>query len=286
MIKKGNINNQRKVDIENRRTVKRYLIGRLPGYDKIRGKGGRSDIMRFIIVLYTFCLTLFAQTGEEIIRKVDDNTVVGSISYTAKMVVSYGGKIREKEFKGYVQGKERAYMEFTAPARDRNTRFLKLKDEMWIYLPSVEKATKIAGHMLRQSLMGSDFSYDDVVENKELLDSYDVELIGTDSLDERATFKLQLTAKIDEVNYFTRTIWVDKETYIPLKTELYAKSGKLMKEVMVADFQRINGNNYPTRIIMVNKLRKDTYTELSLAEIQLNAQVPENVFTKAYLERK
>ncbi len=239
-----------------------------------------------LILAFLMSSSVFAQTGEEIIKKVDANTVVGSISYSAKMVISFGGKIREKEFKGFVQGKEYAYMEFTAPARDKGTRFLMIEDEMWIYIPAVEKATKIAGHMLRQSMMGSDFSYDDVAENEKLLDLYEVELISSDTVDDRETYKLQLTAKVDEVNYFYETLWVDKETYIPVKTELYAKSGKLMKEVMVVDFQKIDGHNYPTRIIMVNKLRKDTYTELFLEEIQLDAIVPKKIFTKAYLERK
>lgn len=238
------------------------------------------------VLPFALCSSLFAQSGLEIIKKVDANTVVGSISYKAKMVISFGGKIREKEFKGFVQGEERAYMEFTAPARDKGTRFLMIEDEMWIYIPSVEKATKIAGHMLRQGMMGSDFSYDDVAENEKLLALYEVELIGSDTVEDRETYKLQLTAKVDEVNYFYRTVWVDKETYIPLKTELYAKSGKLMKEVMVVEFQKIDGYNYPTRIIMVNKLRKDTYTELFLEKIHLNAIVPKKVFTKAYLERK
>ena len=244
------------------------------------------QITKLILLPFALCSLLFAQSGEEIIKKVDENTVVGSISYSAKMVISFGGKIREKEFKGFVQGKERAYMEFTAPARDKGTRFLKINDEMWIYIPAVEKATKIAGHMLRQSMMGSDFSYDDVAENEKLLDLYEVELISSDTVDDRETYKLQLTAKVDEVNYFHRTVWVDKETYIAVKTELYAKSGKLMKEVVVVDFQKIDGYNYPTRIVMVNKLRKDTYTELSLEKIRLDAIVPKKVFTKAYLERK
>jgi outer membrane lipoprotein-sorting protein len=238
---------------------------------------------------FSCCLLItliFGLTGEDIIKRVDDNTVVESISYTATMVISYGGKVREKTFEGFAQGEERGYVEFTSPARDKGTRFLKLGDEMWIYLPTVEKATKIAGHMLRQSMMGSDFSYDDMIENEKLLDLYEVELIGVDSVDARAAYKLQLTAKVDEVNYFYRTVWVDEEYFIPVKTELYAKSGKLMKEFKVNGFQRIGDYNYPTKIIMENKLRKDTYTELYLENIMLDADVPDRVFTKAYLERK
>ena len=67
---------------------------------------------------------------------------------------------------------------------------------MWIYFPSVEKATKIAGHMLRQSMMGSDFSYDDVAENERLQDLYEVGLVGTDTVDGKECYTLELTAKL------------------------------------------------------------------------------------------
>ncbi|GAI31535.1 unnamed protein product [marine sediment metagenome] len=62
----------------------------------------------------------------EIIAQVDRNTVVSTVSYRAKMLISLGGKIREKEFIGYARGKEYSYMEFVSPARDKGTRFLKI----------------------------------------------------------------------------------------------------------------------------------------------------------------
>jgi outer membrane lipoprotein-sorting protein len=229
---------------------------------------------------------LFAQTGTEILQRVDNNTVVTSSRYSARMLISIGGTIREKEFTGYSVGKEMAYMEFTYPARDEGTRFLKIRDEMWIYIPTVEKATKIAGHMLRQSMMGSDFSYDDMLENEKLTSLYDIELTGTETIDGRECFVLQLTAKVPEVNYFSRKMWVDKEIYVAVKVELYAKSGKLMKEVSISEFENIGPYRFPTRIRMENKLRKETYTELILKDVELDIRIPDRIFTKAYLERK
>ncbi|MEA3432810.1 MAG: outer membrane lipoprotein-sorting protein, partial [candidate division WOR-3 bacterium] len=79
---------------------------------------------------------------------------------------------------------------------------------------------------------------------------------------------------------------VAKESYIPVKVELYAKSGKLLKEMTVIDFKKIGKRNYPTRVKMVNKLRRDTYTELVIEDIELDIKIPEKVFTKAHLERK
>ncbi len=229
---------------------------------------------------------LVSQSVEDILKRVDNNTVVTSAQYQATMIISLAGKVREKTFFGYTEGKDRAYMEFTAPARDHGTRILKRGDEIWIYLPSVEKATKIAGHMLRQSMMGSDFSYEDVAENRKLEELYDAENLGIDTVDDRPCYKLRLTAKVEEVTYALRIVWIDIDEYIALKTELYAKSGKLMKEVTVGEFQNIGGRNYPTRVEMINKLRQNTYTELVLDDVRLDITIPDRIFTKAYLERQ
>lgn len=245
-----------------------------------------KTITSIAITMIIFNVPAYAQTGTEIIDKVDDNTVVTSASYKATMIISLGGTMREKGFTGYTEGKERAYMEFVYPARDKGTRFMKIEDEMWMYLPAVERATKIAGHMLRQSMMGSDFSYDDIVENERLQKLYDIELLGTDTIDEKECFVLELTAKVPEVTYYSRKMWVDKNMYISVKVELYAKSGKLLKEVFISEFERIGRYNYPTSIRMVNKIRKDTYTELVLEDVELDIKIPERIFTKAYLERK
>lgn len=236
--------------------------------------------------IFVLAFYMFAQDGKEVIEKVDNNTVVTSSSYNARMTISLGGTIREKRFTGYAEGKERAYMEFTYPARDKGTRFLKIEDEMWMYLPSVERATKIAGHMLRQSMMGSDFSYDDIAENEKLIELYDVELTGTDTIDEKECYVLELTAKVPDVTYYSRKLWVDKDKYVAVKAELFAKSGKLMKEITVSEFKSIGRYRFPASIKMVNKLRMDTYTELILEDVELDIRIPDRIFSKAYLERK
>jgi outer membrane lipoprotein-sorting protein len=238
------------------------------GTEMLKAAMKTDDILTFgfvksipMIVLF-LCSFIFSQSAEEIIGRVDKNMVVKSSIYRAKMLLSRGGEIREKEFLGYTKGKDFAYIEFDVPARDKGTRFLKIGSEMWIYLPSLERATKIAGHMLRQSLMGSDFSYDDVVENERLLDLYTVEITGLDTFAGKSCYVLRLQAKVKEINYYERKLWVDTLNYIPLRIELYAKSGKLMKELIFLEFKDISGHKYPTRVKMVNKLHKDTYTEM------------------------
>jgi len=227
-----------------------------------------------------------AITANEILDKVDNNTVASSMKFEAQLKISISGSVRNKEFEGYTRGEDKAYMEFTSPSRDMGTRFLKLEDEFWMYLPSVGKATKIAGHAMRSSLMGSDFSYEDAVSNEELKDSYDAVLQGEQKIGDDNCYVLKLSLKEGaEGSYFTQKLWVSKESFIPIKAEYYSKSGKLMKDVQILEFKRVSGKNYPTRIKMENKLRKNTWSEFVITDIQIGVSIPSNVFTKGYLER-
>lgn len=83
--------------------------------------------------------------------------------------------------------------------------------------------------MLRQSVMGSDLSYEDMMDDRKLTDIYSAKVVGEETIDGRKTWVLELTAKVEDVAYHKRKMWIDQERYVPLKEELFAKSGQLLK---------------------------------------------------------
>lgn len=109
---------------------------------------------------------------KEIIRRADNNLVPESSKSQTTMIIHERGRKYEKQMTSYGEGEKRSFAEFSSPPRDKGTKFLKIGDNMWMYMPSVEKVIKIAGHMLRQSMMGSDFSYEDILEARKLLEKY------------------------------------------------------------------------------------------------------------------
>jgi len=244
----------------------------------------RSALVIFICIVFAF--PALSLTGEEILKKVDENLTYDSAYIEAKMVIHIRDQVREKEMFSYSEGKDKSYAEFTAPARDKGVKYLKIGDQMWMYLPSVEKVIKIAGHMLRQSMMGSDYSYEDALESGQLLEKYDAALIKEEALDDRETYVLTLIAKVKEVTYFKRMIWVDKKTMVPLKENLYAKSGKLLKEMEVEQIRRFGSRYYPTKTTMRNLLRADSKTEFIVLKAEFGVPIKDRVFTIPYLERK
>ncbi len=222
----------------------------------------------------------------EILRRVDANMTFETARSRARMIISYSdGDVRELEFISWSQGEDRSFLEFTAPARDAGSRFLRLgSDLMWIFLPRVGKSVRIQGHMLRQGMMGSDFSYGDASENPSLIDDYDAVIEGSEDIDGRPAWILRLTGRTPGLAYPTERLWIDAERWVPLKEERYARSGKLLKTATLGDVRRVGERWYPFRVTLNNALQADTTTTLEFIDFELNVSIPEEIFTLRHLE--
>jgi outer membrane lipoprotein-sorting protein len=162
---------------------------------------------------------------------------------------------------------------------------LKLEEQLWIYSPSTDRTIQISGHMLRQSVMGSDLSYEDMMDDRKLTDLYNAKVDGEEEIDGRETWILELTAKVDDVAYETRKIWIDQERYIPLKEELFAKSGQLLKRSTMIDVKQIQGRWFPTTIVYKDMLKQGDGTEFKMISVKFNQEIPEYIFSKAALKQ-
>ena len=240
---------------------------------------------KLIIILLLTPALLWAQnpTGKEILERIDKNMASKSTITTSKMIIHGVRQTRTIEAKSWGMGDEKSFTEYLAPAREKGTKMLKLEDELWIFSPGSDRTIKISGHMLRQSLMGSDLSYEDMMDNAELLEDYDAGVIGSEVIDKRDCWIVELQAKTVEVNYQTRKIWVDKTRYIPLKEELYAKSGKLLKKLELSEIRKIGNRWYPQKMVFKDMLKKGAGTEFIINEIEFDKEIPEHIFSKASL---
>ncbi len=239
------------------------------------------------LILFLIPTIIRAQepTGKEILERIDKNMASKSTISTSKMVIHGARQTRTIEAKSWGMGDEKSFTEYLAPAREKGTKMLKLEDKLWIYSPGSDRIIQISGHMLRQSLMGSDLSYEDMMDNSKLLEDYDAGVIGSEIVDERDCWIVELQAKTAEVNYQIRKIWVDNERYIPLKEELYAKSGKLLKKMELFDIVKIDNRWYPKKMVFKDMLKQGEGTEFIIEKISFDVNIPEYIFTKAALKK-
>ncbi len=241
----------------------------------------------FIFVFILGCPPIWAQqpSAETILENVDQNLSSRNRIFKSKMVIHGRRGSRTVASRSWAEGDEKAFTEYLAPAREKGTKMLKLKDKLWMYAPSTDRTIHISGHMLRQSVMGSDLSYEDMMEDKKLTDHYAAVVVGTEPFDGRACWVLELTAIAPDVAYARRLIWVDQERIIPLKEELFAISGKLLKKLELKDVVRLDGRWFPKRMLFKDVLKKGKGTEFIIDEIQFDQDIPKHIFSKAVLRK-
>lgn len=247
--------------------------------------------MRYLLFILAALLFLpamgSAQTpdGNAILRRVDNNQSAENMVVTSTMVIHGRRASRSMTAKSWIQGTEKSFTEYLSPPREAGTKMLKLEDELWMYSPQTDRTIRIAGHMLRQSVMGSDLSYEDMMEDPKLENMYTATITGEETLDDRPCWVLELTAKADDIAYDSRKMWVDKERMIALKENRYAKSGKLLKTAEIREVMRQEGRWYPKHMIFKDVLSQGEGTEYIIESIEFNADIPEYIFTKASLRR-
>jgi outer membrane lipoprotein-sorting protein len=240
--------------------------------------------------IYTFLMTFFfiglqAQSADEILKKVDQNMSSENRVFESSMTIHGKRESRTITAKTYSVGIKKSYTEYLSPAHEQGTKMLKLENQLWIYSPSTDRTIQIAGHMLRQSVMGSDLSYEDMMDDRKLTDIYDAKVTGNEEIDGRKTWVLELTAKVEDAAYASRKEWIDAERYIPLKEELYAKSGQLLKQATLTDVEKIQGRWFPTTIVYKDMLKQGDGTEFKMTSVKFDQQIPDYIFTKAALKQ-
>ncbi len=240
------------------------------------------------IIFILFIADLFSQdlSGLDVLKRVDKNLYLDKAISNTSMVIYGRAGTRSVKSKIWIEGKDKSFVEYTDPPRERGKKMLKLKDQVWLYFPEpTDRIIAISGHLLRQSVMGSDHSYEDITENKKLIDMYDANIISSEKINNRECYILELTAKLKDVTYFKRKLWVDKERWVPLKEERFAESGKPLKRVEVLEVFSSENRWYPKKILYHDLLQNGNGTEYTIDSVIFHADIPESKFTKASLKK-
>jgi outer membrane lipoprotein-sorting protein len=225
-------------------------------------------------------------TVDELLDAMDANLYAKSRILTSKMIVHGRRSSRTIESRNWVVGIDMAFTEYLSPPREAGTKMLKNGDKLWTYSPQTDRVIQISGHMLRQPVMGSDMSYNDMMEDKPLVELYEATIEGSEMINSRKHWILFLDARVEGLSYPKRRAWVDAEYLLPIKEELYAKSGKLLKSTSMDGIKKVQGRWFPSRFIFRDELKRNSKgTEWIIDDIQFDVEIPESRFSKALLRK-
>jgi outer membrane lipoprotein-sorting protein len=227
-------------------------------------------------------------SASELLRRVDDNEIYSTIEYEGEMIIEYQGRRFVKLMRAWARENSDSFIEFTN-SEDRGTKYLKRGGRLYVYSPDTEEVMLISGHMLKESMMGSDMSYEDTVENEKLINRYNPVISGSEFWNLNGTNRdcwvLELTAKRRTESYPTRKIWIDKETGDCLHYELFALSGAKLKEYNLIRIEVFGGRRFPVEVEIRDLLRRGSKTTMIMRNVVMDGPIADSVFSQRNLTR-
>ena len=221
---------------------------------------------------------LTALSGEEIVRRMEVNERHSSAVSTGSMQITDRFGTRTKTFVSIASGNDRSLLEFTNP-EEAGQKVLRLEDDIYLYFPESEEVIHLQGAALRERVVGSDFSYEDMTGARSRLDDYEVELQGSETIDGHHSYQLRLTAKRRDVVYPIQVVWIDAELFVTRQVELFSRRGRPLKRLSVLEFREVGDKVIAVRLEMSDFMKKDSRTVFAIDTIVVDERVDEAHFS-------
>lgn len=216
--------------------------------------------------------------ADAILERLDKSQTFDTMRSLGSMTITDSLGTRTTEFVNNARGKDDSFLEFTSAA-EKGQKILRTIKELYLFFPESEEITRLQGAALRQNMAGSDISYEDMTGNRNRTENYSATLAADETVDGRACYHILLEAKKKNIAYPKQEIWVDKQNFLPVLVKNYALSGKELKEIKFSDVVIVSGFPFSTRLVVEDKLKKGTRTELRFRSVEINVPIPAKTFT-------
>ncbi|MGD0838784.1 MAG: outer membrane lipoprotein-sorting protein [Polyangia bacterium] len=224
------------------------------------------------LVLGTGTALAAPPSADELVRRYDEVMSPRTFEGVMEMIAHrQDGTTRSYTFRVLKSGNEKFRAWFVEPASAKGQEMLKVGDNMWVYMPNLKRALRIAS---RESFQGGDFNNGDIMRVNYVAD-YTARLLPDN---DPALFGVELSAKSSEASYDRIRLWLDKAKRLPAKAEYYAASGKLLRSATFELRKSFHGLERPSRIVMRNELATKRFSEMTMVDMRPGVEAPAQKF--------
>lgn len=163
---------------------------------------------------------------------------------------------------------------------DKGQKILRLENSLFLFYPAAEEVVRLTGSALKESIAGTDFSYEDLSGDKTISQNYTTTLKGIETIEENECYVIELTAKKKTLSYQKQTLYIHKENFTAVKTIVYSASGKPLREIISSNVQNISGIFIAYNTTVIDLLKKNSKTEMQIQNIKLNEDIPPQYFSR------
>ena len=251
---------------------------------------GSLRLTLFIAVL-TLLVSVSPATGQtdarDIIVRIDRLLRGDSSRAVATMEVVTEHWERQMTMEMWSLGNDYTLVRLRAPAKEAGTATLMADDNIWNYLPKVDRTIKIPSSMMGGAWMGSHFTNDDLVQESQMIDVYDVEVAFEGERDGVMVWELRLTPKPEAA-----VVWghleflVGQDDYLPLWAKYYDEDGELARTMEYSEFREFSGRLVPAVMNMVPADKPGERTTIRYEDLEFDVDVDPSFFSLRTLQSR
>jgi outer membrane lipoprotein-sorting protein len=220
-------------------------------------------------------------TAMEIVKRANDKATGNSSQGTMKMTIERPDWSREVTMKSWSKGTEYYLIYVTEPAKDKGQVFMKRNQDMWNWMPSINRMIKLPPSMMGQSWMGSDFTNDDLVRMNSIIDDFTHRIIGSEKFGGFDCYVIELIPKPEAAVVWGKIVlWISKDEYYELKGEYYDEDEVLVNTMESSDIKQMGDRKLPAKMVMTPVDKPGNRTILEMIDVTFNKPIDDEFFSQ------
>ncbi len=227
--------------------------------------------MKYLLIIF-FSFNLYAQDAGNIIKKADSIRNPMKSFYMQVEVESSDAPF--SKFEVFTKGKTKTLIKTLLPKKDRGRNLLMLDEQMWIFIPNLRRSVRVA---LSQKLTGQTSNGD--ISRMNWSSDYNSSIVDQD----KNQWKIFLKSNKKGLTYDQLYVWIEKNTFRPIKAEYLSLSGKPLKLATFSGYKLIAGKARPTVIKIENALNKTSFSTMNIIKMEIR-KIPNRYFNKQNLK--
>jgi outer membrane lipoprotein-sorting protein len=224
-------------------------------------------------------------TIDELLDATDDIARGASSHGKTSMHVKTKHYERTIEMEVWTRGTEDSLVRILSPAKEAGTCSLKVGDNMWNYLPKIDRTMKISGAALSGNWMGSHITNDDLVKGSRMREDYTSTMTAKPNGGDQNLYIIELVPKPDAPVVWGKVVLQIRPDKMPLKIEYFDEKSTLIRTMSFLDIKEIGGRSFPSVMRVEPAEDPGEFTEIRYADMQFDVELEDRLFTLQSLKK-
>jgi len=244
----------------------------------------QSIVSVTLTLLLAVNATSIEPTVNDLLNGVDDMMRGKSSRATVRMSVKTSRWERELVMQALSKGRDKTLVQIVEPAKEKGTATLKVGNNIWNYLPKVDRTIKVPGSMMSGSWMGSHFTNDDLVKDSRFADDYECGFTETPPDD--VNYVIECVPHIDAAVVWGKVVvTIRGSNRLVERVEFFDERNELVRSMLHSEVVDIGDRLIPKRVRVVPADKSEEYTEVLYEQIEFDVDIPDGTFSLRTLRR-